>query len=239
MSTHSRRKSFNECCRTCRSYSNALRYVIAAVGSGHLVDSCRHPSPTADPSWSPAYGLIEAIRGLPDLAPTAEPAGAQPRRGRSARQSCLRSDRRGLPLIFERMEFMNAGRLSRLSGHFTRPAGPPAATELGLAFRRVSLGCLRRGDDPGQEHGPSLRGAISARSKPFNQSDSAILKPGRRLGPYRLLVRLGQGGQGEVWKTRRLGPTEELVALKVMKPEMADIRPAWPSSGARPSAGRD
>jgi serine/threonine-protein kinase len=50
---------------------------------------------------------------------------------------------------------------------------------------------------------------------------SMILKPGRQLGPYRLLERLGQGGQGDVWKTRRDGPLGELVALKVLKPELA------------------
>jgi eukaryotic-like serine/threonine-protein kinase len=51
--------------------------------------------------------------------------------------------------------------------------------------------------------------------------NSAILQPGRRLGPFRLLARLGQGGQGEVWKTRRLEGPAELVALKVLNPGLA------------------
>ncbi len=50
---------------------------------------------------------------------------------------------------------------------------------------------------------------------------ATALQPGRWLGPFELLERLGQGGQGEVWKSRRVGPDGGLVALKVLKPELA------------------
>ena len=43
------------------------------------------------------------------------------------------------------------------------------------------------------------------------------LAAGHRLGPYRLLKRLGQGAQGEVWKALRLEPHREFVALKVLR----------------------
>ena len=44
------------------------------------------------------------------------------------------------------------------------------------------------------------------------------LAPGDRLGGYRLLERLGRGGQGDVWKALRREPFVELVALKILKP---------------------
>ena len=64
------------------------------------------------------------------------------------------------------------------------------------------------------------------------------LEPGRRLGPYRLVERLGQGGQGEVWKTRRTGPDGELVALKVLKPELAHIPAHGAVSPRGPARGK-
>jgi eukaryotic-like serine/threonine-protein kinase len=39
-----------------------------------------------------------------------------------------------------------------------------------------------------------------------------------RVGPYRLIQRLGRGSQGEVWKAVRLEPPVEIVALKLLMP---------------------
>jgi eukaryotic-like serine/threonine-protein kinase len=48
-----------------------------------------------------------------------------------------------------------------------------------------------------------------------------LLAAGDRLGGYRLLERLGCGGQGDVWKAMRREPFVELVALKVLRPSLA------------------
>ncbi len=48
------------------------------------------------------------------------------------------------------------------------------------------------------------------------------LSAGRDLGPYRLLEWLGRGAEGDVWKAVRLERTGELVALKILKPSLAN-----------------
>ena len=42
----------------------------------------------------------------------------------------------------------------------------------------------------------------------------------RRIGPYRLLQQLGEGGMGEVWLAEQATPVRRRVALKLIKPGM-------------------
>ena len=65
------------------------------------------------------------------------------------------------------------------------------------------------------------RGELDPELYALTPANPMIFYPGRQLGPYRLLERLGQGGQGEVWKAHRSGGGAELAALKILKPEFA------------------
>ena len=44
--------------------------------------------------------------------------------------------------------------------------------------------------------------------------------PGSRIGPYKLLQKLGEGGMGTVWVAEQTEPVKRRVALKVIKPGM-------------------
>jgi eukaryotic-like serine/threonine-protein kinase len=64
-------------------------------------------------------------------------------------------------------------------------------------------------------------GAEPAELSPRWSGPRPPLAAGDRLAGYRLLERLGRGGQGDVWKAMRREPFTELVALKVLKPALA------------------
>src|SRR5262245_23176177 len=45
------------------------------------------------------------------------------------------------------------------------------------------------------------------------------LAPDARVGPYRIVERLGEGGMGTVWVAEQVVPVKRRVALKVIKPD--------------------
>jgi serine/threonine-protein kinase len=57
----------------------------------------------------------------------------------------------------------------------------------------------------------------------FQDGACTLLRPGMQLGHFRLLRRLGQGAQGDVWKARRQESRLDIVALKVLNPGLAKM----------------
>jgi serine/threonine-protein kinase len=73
----------------------------------------------------------------------------------------------------------------------------------------------------------SARSPIDQTPAPDRREAVPQLEPalyvGREIGPFRLIKRLGQGAQGEVWKAKRMEPHVEIVALKVLNPALARL----------------
>jgi serine/threonine protein kinase len=62
-------------------------------------------------------------------------------------------------------------------------------------------------------HGPALR-------PPATLVKAVIEKPGTRIGPYKLLEKIGEGGFGVVYLAEQTEPVRRQVALKIIKPGM-------------------
>jgi len=56
---------------------------------------------------------------------------------------------------------------------------------------------------------------MTGRDDPARPDDDA-----RRIGPYRLLERIGTGAMGEVWRAEQHEPVRRIVALKIIKKGM-------------------
>src|SRR2546428_4719003 len=63
---------------------------------------------------------------------------------------------------------------------------------------------------------------VGAAEQPERGLQSASVPEGRgtRIGPYKLLQRLGEGGMGTVWMAEQTEGVRRMVALKVIKPGM-------------------
>src|SRR4051794_17078394 len=88
---------------------------------------------------------------------------------------------------------------------------PPDALE-GLCPRCV--GCAIFDDSPADEP------EFAAQSPEAMQAELARLKPeeaGERIGPYKLLQQIGEGGFGVVWMAEQESPIRRRVALKIIK----------------------
>jgi serine/threonine protein kinase len=56
---------------------------------------------------------------------------------------------------------------------------------------------------------------------PTASADRTLLEhPGARIGPYRLLEQIGEGGFGIVYLAEQIEPVRRRVALKILKPGM-------------------
>src|SRR5207237_8242038 len=75
--------------------------------------------------------------------------------------------------------------------------GPPAAAFAGTA-----------------DYPPADPGASPPTAAPPGE------QPGERVGPYKLLQKLGEGGMGAVWVAEQERPVRRRVALKLIKPGM-------------------
>jgi len=75
-------------------------------------------------------------------------------------------------------------------------------------------------------HDPQLRAALDSLLSAYDDAGSFLERPAasppERIGGYRLLEKIGEGGMGEVWEAEQLEPVRRRVALKILKAGMTN-----------------
>src|SRR4051794_30531973 len=98
-----------------------------------------------------------------------------------------------------------------------------ADTELRRGVERMlaahpQVGSFLRDDDA--VHPSPLAGVGSEMSGDATVDLPISERPGKVIGPYKLLQQIGEGGMGTVWMAEQTQPVHRKVALKVIKPGM-------------------
>src|SRR5712671_4717536 len=83
-------------------------------------------------------------------------------------------------------------------------------------FRRRALALLQAYEQAGDFLGRSAAGRPTGATQAFQAGE----KPGDRIGHYKLLQQIGEGGCGVVYMAEQEAPVRRRVALKIIKPGM-------------------
>ena len=107
------------------------------------------------------------------------------------------------------------GRALEIESPAERSAFLSAACAADPALRAEVEGLLRALTGAGDfMKGPALRGPITTPYPPISEG------PGTKIGPYKLLQQIGEGGMGVVYMAEQEQPVRRKVALKIIKPGM-------------------
>ena len=66
----------------------------------------------------------------------------------------------------------------------------------------------------------SVPGAATCQTDQTDANPIAAEAPGARIGPYKLVEQIGEGGMGTVWMAQQIEPVKRVVALKLIKAGM-------------------